>query len=185
MSWLTEIDQSWTLFLDRDGVINEEISGDYVRSADQFIFLPKAIESIAELNAIFGKTIVVTNQRCVGRGIITEQALQAIHAHMIHGLSAGNARIDAIYYAPDIDAEALMRKPNIGMALKAKQDFKTIDFSKSIMVGNSPSDIAFGKNAGMKTVFVETTKPGKGDDADIVARDLYGLVQKLWRSTDN
>ena len=70
-------------------------------------------------------------------------------------------RIDEIYYAPDLESDAHHRKPNTGMGLQAKQDFPSIDFSKSVMVGNNFSDMDFGKRLGMKTVFVETTKHTK------------------------
>jgi histidinol-phosphate phosphatase family protein len=179
MTWLSEIDKSWTLFLDRDGVINEEVAGDYVRNVDQFVFLPHVQSSIKLLNKHFANTIIVTNQRCVGRGIITISDLESIHRHMISELDHAGAHIDAIYFAPDISPEAIMRKPNIGMALRAKQEFPQIDFTKSVMIGNSPSDIEFGKNAGMKTVFLETTKPGQGGNADAVMHSLHSFAEAL------
>ena len=68
-------------------------------------------------------------------------------------------RIDKIYFCTDLDNDSPMRKPNPGMALQARQDFPQIDFSKTIMVGNKPSDMRFGRAAGMFTVFVATTNP--------------------------
>ena len=70
-----------------------------------------------------------------------------------------NGRIDKIYYCTSLDNNHINRKPNAGMAHLAKQDFPVIDFNKAIMVGNKPSDMGFGRNAGITTVFVATTNP--------------------------
>ncbi|MFM2388094.1 MAG: hypothetical protein RL660_2851 [Bacteroidota bacterium] len=179
MDWLKHIDNSWTLFLDRDGVINEEIDGDYVRSVEQLVVYPYAADAVACLNNYFGKTVIATNQRCVGRGIITEATLHEIHAELLAKMQEAGAKIDAIYFAPDVESDALMRKPNIGMALKAAEEFSDIDFAKSIMVGNNESDIDFGINAGMHTIFVETTKSGSNSKADIVLPDLQAFADLL------
>jgi histidinol-phosphate phosphatase family protein len=179
MNWLAEVNNSWTLFLDRDGVINEEIDGDYVRTPEQLVIYPNVPQAIAQFNKIFSKIIIVTNQRCIDKGIITHAQLLEIHNSMLQQLKDAGAYIHHIYYAPFLLDTHPMRKPNIGMALQAVADYPSINLSKSIMVGNSPSDILFGINAGIKTVFVETTKPGKGNMADIVLPDLPSLLNYL------
>jgi histidinol phosphatase-like enzyme len=68
-------------------------------------------------------------------------------------------RIDKIYFCPEIDSKCFDRKPNPGMAIRALKDFAEIDFSKTIMVGNKPSDMRFGRSLGMVTVFVTSTNP--------------------------
>ena len=75
--------KSWTLFLDRDGVINEKIENDYVKSWSEFTFVEKSVETISFLSKIFGKIILVTNQRGVGRGLMSELDLISIHKRMI------------------------------------------------------------------------------------------------------
>jgi D-glycero-D-manno-heptose 1,7-bisphosphate phosphatase len=179
-SWLYDIDNSWTLFLDRDGVLNHEISGDYVRNIDQLIIYENMQATIAKCHAIFGKIIIVTNQRCVGKGIIDEGELNEIHAYLLQQINTENKGVCKVYFAPNLNDDAPYRKPQIGMALQAQRDYPAIDFTKSVMVGNSPSDIAFGKHAGMKTVFVTTTKTAENiTDIDIVTATLEAFVALL------
>ncbi len=158
---LTAIDKTWTLFLDRDGVINEESTTkhEYILKWEEFRFMQGAKEAIKIFTEKFGLIVIATNQRCVGLGLITEDGLQLILNNMAAEIADIGGKINGFYYAPDEDREAINRKPQIGMALQAKADFPQIDFAKSIMVGNRVSDMGFGKNAGMKTVFVATTDP--------------------------
>ena len=158
---LKQINKSWTLFLDRDGVINEESTTEfeYILKWEEFRFMKGAKEAIKTFTEKFGLIVVATNQRCVGLGLLTEDGLKLILNNMAAEIAAIGGKIDGFYYAPDEDRESLNRKPQIGMALQAKKDFPQIDFTKSIMVGNRVSDMGFGKNAGMKTVFVATTDP--------------------------
>jgi len=155
-----QIGKDWTLFLDRDGVINKKIEGDYVRSWDQFEFLPGVFEALQNLSKIFGRIIIVTNQRGIGRGFMTEKDLQDIHSKMLAEFSKYNIQIHAIYYCPhDYEKEECnCRKPKIGMALQAKKDFPDIDFEKSFMVGDSEEDMKFGRTLGMITVYLGKKK---------------------------
>lgn len=146
--------QNWTIFLDRDGVVNQKIEGDYVRKVYQFKPIKGAIKAIAELSRIFKYTIIVTNQRGIGKGVMTPSQLLKIHSLMVSKVVKHLGRIDAIYYCPEISEDSKCRKPNIGMALKAKLEHPDIDFLKSIMVGDSISDMEFGKRLQMKTVFI-------------------------------
>jgi len=149
------IDESWTLFLDRDGVINQQIMGGYVQTWEGFHILPGVLESMAVFSRVFGKIIVVTNQQGVGKKLMDETALRQIHHQLRLEVQQAGGRLDAIYYCPDLVLKpGNCRKPGIAMAMQAKNDFPEINFSKSIMVGDSDSDMQFGKNAGMYTVFV-------------------------------
>ena len=149
------IEKTWTLFLDRDGVINHRIEGDYVKRWDEFIFMPDVKESICQLNQVFGTIVVVTNQQGIGKGLYTESDLEGIHMNMMLDIILSGGQVDRVYYAPELaSANSRLRKPNIGMAEKAKEDFPSIDFSKSLMIGDSYSDMEFGRRAGMKTVFL-------------------------------
>jgi len=156
---LKAIDKSWTLFLDRDGVINEDKVGSYIFNTGEFKFMTGAPGLFKKLGDLFGFLIVVTNQRGVGRGLMSVHDLAAIHDKMTGEIEAAGGRVDAIYYCPAIVNDDPMRKPNPGMAFRAKADFPSIDFSRSVMVGNKLSDMQFGKNAGMYTVFVASTNP--------------------------
>lgn len=155
--FLKKIDKTWTLFLDRDGVINKRILGGYIKSSEDFEFLPGVLNSLAFFTLIFNRIIIITNQQGVGKGIMTEAELIDLHTFMVTEVSKNNGGIDKIYYCTDlVNSFNSCRKPSIKMANKASKDFPEIDFSKSIMVGDSASDIEFGQNAGMKTVFVKS-----------------------------
>lgn len=154
--FITDIDKEWSLFLDRDGVINEEINDGYVLDTSMFHFLKGAKEAISLLSGCFGKIFIVTNQRGVGRKLMTENDLQAIHAYMLQEIENAGGRIDQIYYCTATDDSNYYRKPNTGMAEQAAKEFN-IDFSKSVMAGNSLSDMKFGRSAGMFTVHITTT----------------------------
>ena len=149
------IDPSWTLFLDRDGVLNTRIIDDYVRNWDDFEWLPDVLEALKGLSKIFGKIVVITNQRGIARGLYSENELQKIHQLMLKEVKKAGARIDGIYFCPhDKDEDCVCRKPKPGMLLQAAKDFPTIDFTKSIFVGDSLSDMLAARAANVMGVFI-------------------------------
>jgi len=153
--FLKHIDRTWTLFLDRDGVINKRLIDDYIKSWDEFVFLPGVKGSIKIFSEHFGRIIIVTNQQGVGRGLMTETSLKNIHRKMVDEITSSEGRIDAIYYCTDLKSRVPnCRKPSVTMFEKAKHDFPDIEASKCIMAGDSQSDMEFGKNAGMFSVFI-------------------------------
>jgi len=156
---LNNITNSWTLFLDRDGVINHEKHKDYIHKWDEFVFYDGVLEAMKVFNGIFNRIIVVTNQRGIGKGVTLLNDLEDIHNNMKAAVSNAGGRIDEVYFCPDLDDNSPYRKPNPGMGLKAKAQYPDIDFSKSIMVGNTPSDMEFGRNLGCFTIFIATTRP--------------------------
>lgn len=151
-----QITKNYTLFLDRDGVINKEIVGDYIRNWEDFIFCPGSLKAIAMLTPLFQKIIVVTNQRGVGKGLMTIDELNFINNNMVKEIEAAGGRINKLYCCTSTDNNNINRKPNPGMALQAQADFPEIDLSKSIMIGNMPNDMLFGKNIGALTVYLPT-----------------------------
>ena len=158
---LSAIDKNWTLFLDRDGVINIDKEGSYIFTPDEFVFTNGAPALFKKLAEKFKYIIVVTNQRGVGRGLMTEEALFAIHQKMKDEIQKAGGRIDGIYYCTAVNNDHPLRKPNPGMAAKALADFPGIDIKRSLVVGNNLSDMKFGRNAGMYTVFLKTTRPNQ------------------------
>ncbi len=179
---LTAINKSWTIFLDRDGVINEDKIGSYIFNTGEFRFMHGAPELFKKLQEKFGHIIIVTNQRGIGRGLMTEEDLTAIHSHMKNEIMAAGGKVDGIYFATSTQNNDVLRKPNPGMAHAAKEKFPAIDLSKSIMVGNKLSDMQFGKNAGMFTVFVATTNPEvpfPHPDIDLRFDGLHEFVETL------
>lgn len=152
---LYRINKSWTLFLDRDGVINKRLIDDYVKSVDEFEFLPGVLDAIKTFSNIFSKVIIVTNQQGVTKGIMNTDDLNLVHNHLLTQVQEKGGKIANIYYCTDLAGTGSKnRKPEIGMAMMAKKDFPDIDFEKSIMIGDSVSDMEFGKNTRMKTVFI-------------------------------
>jgi len=156
---LQQVDKSWTLFLDRDGVINHEKKESYILNWGEFKFYDGVKEAMEILNQQFGTIVMVTNQKGVGKQLMSLDDLSNIHYNMLAEIEMAKGRVDKVYHCSDLENESPNRKPNHGMALQAKADFDHIDFSKSIMVGNKLSDMGFGRNAGMPTVFLATTNP--------------------------
>lgn len=153
------IDKSWSLFLDRDGVINKKLDNDYVKHWIEFEFLEGTFIALKKFNDLFGKIIVVTNQQGIGKGLYRTEDLELIHKNMLYELAYFGGRIDKVYFSPYLASENHpTRKPGTGMALQAQKDFPEIDFKKSLMVGDSMSDMEFGRALGMKTVYISEIK---------------------------
>lgn len=151
----SNIDPSWTLFLDRDGVINRRIVDGYVTKPTEFEFLPGVLESLVELRNKFKYLIVVSNQQGVGKKLMTLEDVDRVHLYLLDQVKQAGGDIDAIYFAPQLAKEgSSMRKPNPGMALKAKEQYPDIQFDRSVMVGDMITDMLFGKNLGMTTVLI-------------------------------
>ncbi|MCR4658803.1 MAG: HAD-IIIA family hydrolase [Bacteroidales bacterium] len=143
------------LFLDRDGVLNRLIVGDYVRTPDQLEVLPGVPEAIAICNRHFKHVFIVTNQQCIGKGYITVNQLESIHRKLIDAIEAAGGHIDHIYFCPDLASSySPNRKPEIGMALQARHDYPDVIFMHSIMAGDSMTDMRFGHRCGMQTVLI-------------------------------
>ena len=179
---LKSIDKNWSLFLDRDGVINDEILGKYVLNWNQFHFSKDALTSFPILNEKFGPIVIVSNQRGVSKGLMTEEDLLTIHKKMQLEIEKAGGRVDQIYFCTDMDDSCFRRKPNPGMAYEAQKEFPLIDFSRSVMVGNKPGDMKFGRTAGMFTVFITTTNPDQPfphPDIDLRFHSLYEFAQAI------
>ncbi len=179
---LSRVDNTWTLFLDRDGVLNVEKEASYVFDYSEFVFLPGVKDSLKQLSELFDAIILVTNQRGIGKGLMTDEDLALIHEQMLNEIKQSGGRIDSIYYCSSLDDNHEDRKPNPGMAFRAQKRFPSIEMGKSIMVGNNLSDMSFGKNAGMYTVHVRTTRPDITSPhplIDLSCKDLPEFTQMI------
>jgi histidinol-phosphate phosphatase family protein len=174
------IDKSWTLFLDRDGVINIAIAGGYVCKWGQFKFIPSFLKYIRRLSEKFGHIIIVTNQRCIAKRLVSKKGLALMHKNMINAIKKKGGRVNRLYYCPhEIEDRCHCRKPEIGMALKAKKAFKKVNFAKSIMIGDLESDMEFARNAGMIGVLMSSEAAGgEGTKAD----HIYGCLGAFWKA---
>jgi D-glycero-D-manno-heptose 1,7-bisphosphate phosphatase len=176
-------------FLDRDGVINQKApEGQYVTRWEDFHLLPGVIEGIAQLNRAGLRVIVVTNQRCVAKGLLTETALKRLHRRMSDHLAQAGAKIDAIYYCPhELEPSCDCRKPAPGMLLEAARSHG-LDLAASWMIGDADSDLQAGKNAGCRTARLPGQKQRENEaedgralssDADIVAASLLDAIEQI------
>jgi len=158
--FVTLFPEDTTLFLDRDGVLNRHLPGDYVRHWGMWEWIPGAREAIATLSKQYHRLIIVSNQQGVGKGLMSQADLDDVHAHMLHDIEASGGRIDNVYTCTDLqDSGSHNRKPAIGLALQAQKDFPDIDLTRSVMVGDSLSDMQFARNAGMRAVYLTKNNP--------------------------
>jgi D-glycero-D-manno-heptose 1,7-bisphosphate phosphatase len=167
-------------FLDRDGVINRKApEGQYVTRWEDMEFLPGTREAIRLLNDAGFMVVVVSNQRCVAKGLITPEELDSMHARMCHEFHAAGATIDAIYYCPhDNQPPCGCRKPQPGMLLEAARAHN-VQLSASWMVGDSWRDVQAGQNAGCKTARVMADEKSGNDGADVVVTSLLDAIHKI------
>jgi len=145
-----------TVFLDRDGVLNQKMpEGQYVRSWSEFLLLPGVAEAIGRLNAAGLRVIVVSNQRGIALGLYTAPEVEAIHQRLQALLQASGAHIDAFYFCPHGKGQCNCRKPLPGMYEQARRAFPDISAETSAMIGDSLSDVEFGRRLGMTAIWIE------------------------------
>ena len=146
-----------TIFLDRDGVINEKVpEGDYVKSWSAFRFLPGALKAIRTLAGIVPRLIVVSNQRGIALGMMSERDLFDIHENMLREIGQAGGRIDSIYHCPHEKQSCDCRKPGIDLFVKARQEFPEIDFERAVVVGDSLADLDAASRLSCMSVLVTT-----------------------------
>ena len=148
------------IFLDRDGVISVNRK-DYVKTWDEFVFLPRAFDALQKLAASDFLIIVTTNQSAVGRGVMTQATLDGIHARMLATIRARGGRIDAIYFCPHAPEENCdCRKPRTGMYRRAAEKF-AIDCARSYVIGDAKEDVQAAQSIGAEPILVQT---GRGEE---------------------
>ncbi len=158
------------IFLDRDGVINKRLIGDYVKSIEEFQILPKVRETIIELKNKGYVIIIITNQQGIGKGLMSKEDLEFIHKYMVKEIP----EIDDIYYCPHLEGTCNCRKPKPGMLINASKKWN-INFKNSWMIGDSESDILAGKSVGCKTIKIQENIT-KNTAGDYVVNNLYGAL---------
>jgi D-glycero-D-manno-heptose 1,7-bisphosphate phosphatase len=170
-------------FLDRDGVINQKAPGadQYITRWEEMHFLSGVVEAISLLNRAGFRVIVISNQRCVTKGLLTSDELDSMHLRMCRELLAKGAQIDAVYYCPHDEHPACgCRKPEPGMLFAAAKEHE-IDLQASWMVGDSEKDVEAGRRAGCRTVRIAGTGSNTHGRADMLARSLLEAVQQILR----
>jgi D-glycero-D-manno-heptose 1,7-bisphosphate phosphatase len=167
-------------FLDRDGVINRKApEGQYVTRWEDMEFLPGACDAIRLLNHSGFLVVVVSNQRCIAKGLLSTDELESMHARMRREFEAAGAKIDAIYYCPhDTQPPCGCRKPEPGMLLNAARTHD-IDLAASWVIGDSEHDVEAGKKVGCRTTRVIANNKTTNTGAELVASSLLDAIQKI------
>jgi len=147
------------LFLDRDGVINKKPpKADYVKSWNEFEFLPGSVEAITLLTKKGYDIYIISNQAGIARGIMTENDLKEIHRNMVNELEKKEGKISDIYYCPHgWDEGCECRKPKPGMFFQAAKEHH-IDLTKAVFIGDDERDVEAGETARVKTIPVTPNK---------------------------
>jgi D-glycero-D-manno-heptose 1,7-bisphosphate phosphatase len=179
------------VFIDRDGTLTEEVG--YVNHPSRLRLLPRSAEAVRRLNEAGIPAVVVTNQAGLARGYFTEAVMSAVNVELAAQLARGNARVDGIYICPHHPTEGEppyrqrceCRKPKPGLLLRAAEEMN-LDLSRSIMVGDKPSDLEVAPVVGARSVLV-LTGYGRGEweyqqdrfrvRPDYVAPDLFDAVE--------
>lgn len=174
------------LFLDRDGVLNKHLPGDYVRNWDMWEWLPDVLPSLAELAKRYKRIFIISNQQGVGKGLMTQSDLDSIHGRMLADIENAGGRIDGVYTCTYLEnMHSPDRKPAIGMALQAQRDFPEVDFNRSLMIGDNLTDMQFARNAKMRAVFISKNNPIPEQVRDITDLAFSNLSQYCSRQQDN
>ena len=169
-----------TVFLDRDGVLNEKMpEGRYVTRWEEFHLLPGVVEAIQLLNQAGLRAIVVSNQRGIALGLYTEESVRAIHARFALLLAAYGVYVDGFYFCPHDRGECTCRKPLGGMFEQALEDFPEITAGGSVMIGDSKVDIEFGQRLGMATIFIDGDAERQGPGAETARAMADGRFPSL------
>jgi D-glycero-D-manno-heptose 1,7-bisphosphate phosphatase len=161
------------VILDRDGTINED-RDDFVKSPDEWVPIPGALEAIARLNHAGWHTVVATNQSGLGRGTFDMSTLNAMHTKMNQMLAKQGGRIDAVFFCPHAPEDnCSCRKPLPGLFEQIGERFG-VDLADVPVVGDSLRDLQAGAAVGCRPHLVRTGKAAQLDDAQIA--QLCGQV---------
>ena len=149
------------VFLDRDGVINEN-RPDYVRSTQELEIFPAALRAIARLAQSKYAAVIITNQSAIGRGLVPAATVAQINRSLLQRIRAEGGRIDRLYLCPHSPAaECECRKPRPGMLLQAAKDLR-LNLSRSWLIGDWLTDLQAASAAGVRPILVAT---GRGQEA--------------------
>lgn len=178
------------VLLDRDGVINVD-RPDSVKSVEEFIFLPRVLEAIKQLNNAAIPVAIVTNQAVVGRGDMSKDKLAAIHDHMLNELESRGAKIDKVYKCTSPDPNHPDRKPNPGMVVKALNDFQ-VKPQETVFIGDALRDLEAAASAQCARCLVLTGKGEKTLEEGLpdhvqpvtICKDLLEAVNNLLETCD-
>ena len=170
--------------MDRDGVINVQLVGDYVKKISELEIREDFLISIPLIVKNFGRVFIVTNQQCIAKGLCSQADVDEVHRHLLNVLESHGLHITKTYVCPHLAGGGCpCRKPETGLALQAKADYPDIDFARSVMIGDSASDMRFGRNCGMETVFIGKVTEDNSEailaDADHIVNSVYQYLSQF------
>ena len=159
------------IFLDRDGVINRD-SPDYIKSWEEFEFLPGSLEALAALTRAGYHLVVITNQSIIGRGMVPLPVLEDMFRRMRSAIEAAGGKIFDIFYCPHHpDEQCDCRKPEPGMIFQAKSAHG-IDLPATVMIGDNIKDVVCGQNAGCGATILVRTGSGRQAEKDLPTKQV-------------
>lgn len=169
------------VLVDRDGTLIRDVG--HLSRVEQIEVLPRAADALRLLRARGLKIAIVTNQSAVGRGLLDEKGLEAIHRELVKRLAAEGASVDAIYYCPHHPTEAVgayrmrcdCRKPDTGMALRAAAELN-LDLARSYMIGDKPSDMDLAARVGARGILIDA---GLAANSGAAARDIWQAAERV------
>lgn len=157
------------VLLDRDGTLNVRVEGGYVQRPDELVMLPGAARAVGRISAAGCRTVLVTNQRGISRGLLTRADLEAVHARLAEELAREGGRLDAVAVCPHAAGECRCRKPLDGLFRAALERAPWATPARCLMVGDMPSDLEPARRLGMRTLDV-----GVGADIDECVAGVLG-----------
>jgi D-glycero-alpha-D-manno-heptose 1-phosphate guanylyltransferase len=168
-----------TVFLDRDGVLNKKIDDGYVTKPSELEILPGVSEQLAKWNTEGKELFIVTNQRGVGREIMSIEDLHLVHFTLLKELERSEVNIRDIKFCTDIDSSSFRRKPNPGMLLELFEEFPHLKKESTLFIGDSESDMKAGKSGEVSTCFITNQKGFTFDIltvSDFIITDIQSVV---------
>lgn len=167
------------VLLDRDGTINVKApEGEYVASPADLVLLPGAAAAVARVNRAGIPVALVTNQRGIARGVMSQGDVDAVHVRLAEALAAEGAHLDSVHVCPHAHDACECRKPRPGMLLEALARF-AVDPGEAVIVGDAASDVEAGRRAGTAHLRILPTGPASGEDPGPWAPDLATAVDRL------
>ncbi|HEY1372589.1 MAG TPA: HAD-IIIA family hydrolase [Candidatus Binatia bacterium] len=174
------------VLVDRDGTLIRDVG--HLSRVEQIEVLPRAAEALRLMRGRGLKIAIVTNQSAVGRGLLDEKGLDAIHRELEKRLAAAGASIDAIYYCPHHPTKALgsyrisceCRKPDTGMALRAAADLD-LDLARSYVIGDKPSDVELAERVGALGILLD---PELAANSSAAVRDIWEAAERVLADLD-
>jgi len=166
--------------LDRDGVINRRVPDGYVTSWEQFRFLPRSIDAIARLAKAGFRAIVISNQACVGKSLLTPEDLEVITARFLAEVERCGGRIEAVYYCPHREEDGCeCRKPRPGLIVRAQKEHG-FRFSDTYLIGDSERDLLAARNAGCSAIMIQSeTALSPGQSTHLAQATVGGLYEAV------